>query len=344
MRRVKILAKRGARNIRFVDPTFNANPEFEDIIRRLAAFNRSRRAPIAIFAELRAERVTGHQAALLAAANVREIEVGVQSRDPNVLRAAGRPTNLRRLDAGVACLALAGVRLTVDIMAGLAGQTLRDIRASLRWAAGVPRSDLQFLHALLLPGTALRAHALSNGWVAQSKPPYRVLRTPALSAEAFLRAERYARRLTGRIPDSPTRRFVGRELPDLFEERIAIEVAARDTASPGRQIRRALVLRGDSLFAARSRLAAIVRRAIADEPHVQWQFVLSPRVEEPLDILDSLIEAIDAAPSHLLDRLVFPVDAGPRAARRVFVLLRPGRRYDHAWVRAAEARLRGAFF
>ena len=147
------------------------------------------------------------------------------------------------------------------------------------------------------------------------------------------------------MPDSPTRRFVGRALPDLFAERVVVDVAAgRGDPLPGRKIRRALILRGDNLFGCRSRLLAVARRAMRDEPHVQWQFVLSPAAEEPLDILDDLIDAIDAAPPHLLDRLVFPVDAGPRAARRVFILLRKGRRYDPDWIAAADSALRAAFF
>jgi hypothetical protein len=343
IRRVTVLAGRGATSIRFVDPTFNANPEFDAIVRRLAAFNRGRR--IRFFAELRAETIAPRQAALLAAANVREVEVGVQSRDPAALRAVRRPTNLRRLDAGIALLARAGIRLTVDVMAGLPGQTLRDIRASLRWAAHIPRANVQFLHALLLPGTALRAEASGRGFAAQARPPYRVVGTPTLSADDFVKAERFARRLTGTVPDSPTRRFVGRRLPDLFPERVVLSMDVGFGAPlTGRQIRRALILRGDDLFAVRSRLLAIVRRAVRDEPHVQWQFVLAPAAEEPLDILDDLIDAIDSGPSHLLDRLVFPVDAGPRAARRVFILLRGGRRYDPDWVAAAECALRSAFF
>jgi hypothetical protein len=74
-----------------------------------------------------------------------------------------------------------------------------------------------------------------------------------------------------------------------------------------------------------------------------WQFVVAPRAEEPLDLLDALVGAIRRAPPHIADRYASARTAGLLVSRRVFVRL-PRRRIDPSWVRAAEALLAAAFF
>lgn len=339
IRRVAILVRRGARDIRFVDPTFNANPNFEPIVKGLAEFNR--RGRVRFFAELRGDTVTREQAQWLARANFTEIEVGVQSRDAKVLRAVRRPTRIAALDAGVEALSRAGIRLTLDVMAGLPGQTPGDVRRSVRWACTVARARVQVLQALLLPGTELRRDAERAGIEAQVLPPYRVQRTRTMSAADFAAVEDYARRVTGEIADVPTRRFVGSLLPDLFAKRVTVDAAAwRGGTVPGGAIRCALILRGRDLFSAQGNIVKIIRRAIRDEPHGLWQFVLAPEQEEPLDLLERVTEEIGRFPPHFLDRMVYQSDARRHVARRLFVILRPEFRYDRPWIRAAEEFLR----
>jgi hypothetical protein len=343
LRRVAVLIGRGARDIRVIDPTFNANPAFEEIVRGLAALNRERKARF--FAELRGDTVTREQARLLARANFAEIEIGVQSRDPAVLRAIRRPLRLDALDAGVRFLSRSGIRLTLDVMAGLPGQTGADVRRSVRWAASVPGARVQVLHTLLLPGTELREHARSLGLEAQALPPYRVQATRHMAAAELAAAELEARRITGEVPDVPTQRFVGTDLPDLFAERVAVDVDAwRGGTVPGREARRAVIMRGDDLFARRDTVAGIMRRAMGDEPHALWQFVVSPRGEEPLDLLEAMTAEIVRSGAHFIDRLVPQPEGARHVARRVFILLGRGRRYDARWIRAAAEYLRGNYW
>lgn len=341
--RVSRLRRAGAREIRFIDPTFNANPEFTTILRRLARLNRDR--GLRFFAELRADRVTAAHAALLADANVCEVEVGVQSRDAEVLRRVGRPTDLTALDRGVNALARAGIRLTLDVMCGLPGQSANDVRESLAWASSVRGARVQFLHTLLLPGTPLRAQRRGLRLRAQPRPPYRVLGTPWLAADTVRELQRLAEDRTGEAMDCRTARFVGTRLRGLFRDRTLVLVPgeAPPRRLPGRENRRAMIFRGADLFAHRSALLAWVQRALRREPHVLWQFVLEPRHEEPLDLVDVLVEAIDDAPGHFLDRISIHADGPVRAARRVFVRLRSPAAFTRSWTQAAEDLLRAAF-
>lgn len=343
LRRVRVLRERGAREIRFVDPTFNSNPHFEEILAGLAAMNRRRQ--LRFFAELRAETVTGRQADLLASANFADIEVGVQSRDAAVLRVIRRPTVLSSLDRGIGLLSSRGIKLTVDVMCGLPGQGMPDLARSVRRAAKIRGARVQFLHTLLLPGTELRARKRALGLCGQDRPPYRVISTRVLSAADIVKAENMARRVTGSATDCPTKRFVGTRLPDLFPERVDVPVEKLRSPVPGGESRRAVIIRGDDLFSRRRMICGLVGRAIRSEPHALWQFVLSPSTEEPLDLLDAMIAEIDRFSPGYLDRtVVSPHGCGRRASRRVMILLRPGISYDKSWIRAADEFLSGKFY
>ena len=327
MTRVRTLRKRGAREIRFIDPTFNANPEFRRIVAGLAKLNRSRR--LEFFAELQADRITTEDARLLSAANFCEIEVGVQSRNPETLRRIHRPTHLGRLDLGIRRLARAGILVTVDLMYGLPGQDLREIRQMLNWAARLRGVRVQCLQTLLLPGTELRRDRKRYRLNALDQPPYPVQSTARLSADDLQRAELMVQRKLGILADCPTERFVGRDLPDLFR---------------GSQNRRALFFRGQNLFARRNRILKTIREAVAAEPHILWQFVLEPETEEPLDLLDLMIAELIRFPPLVSDRFLDMHSPGKRASRRVMIHLRPGRKYDSSWQEEAEQLLRKNFF
>ena len=326
LERVRVLRRRGAREIRFIDPTFNANPEFRRIIAGLAKLNRGRR--LEFFAELQADRITPDDARLLAAANFREIEVGVQSRNLDTLRRIHRPTNLERLDRGIRALARAGILVTVDLMYGLPGQDLNEIRNMLDWAAKLRGIRVQCLQTLLLPGTEIRRDQRRFGLRALDRPPYQVQSTASLSAEELRRAEALVQRKLGIIADCPTRRFVGCELPDLFQYS---------------EHRRAMFFKGRNLFARRLDIAARVRKAVSAEPNILWQFVLEPETEEPLDLLDMLVAELNRFPPLVSDRFLDMHSPGRRASRRIFVRL-PDKRFDRAWQTAAEELLRAHFF
>jgi hypothetical protein len=204
---------------------------------------------------------------------------------------------------------------------------------------------VQFLPTLLLPGTSLRRRARALGLRAEPRPPYRVISTPDMGQAELAAAQRLAERAAGRRMDCATRRFVGVGLPDLFSDRhrVPLDAIPRPWALPGCERHRALMFRGRDLFARRETIRRWIRLAIRSEPFALWQFVLEPADEEPLDLLDALIEEIDRAAPHLVDRMTVTPRGRARAARRVMVRLRRGGRHSRSWARAAESMLAGAF-
>lgn len=339
--RVQVLRRRGAREIRLVDPTFNAHPCFEAVVDALARANPKRR--IAFFVEIRADTLTDDQARRLAAAGVAEAEVGIQSTDPAVLRVIRRGTDPDRTLRGIDHLLRHGIRPTIDFMYALPRQGQDDLSRSLAWMERFPAAHPQFLPLLLLPGTELRDRAASLGLTAQRLPPYRVIATDRLSARQLRDVEAEAMCRFGGF-DTPTRRFAGLRLPDLFADRLQVNLDDGSSGDPSRcavSNRQAVMLRGSRLFEKRERIAGIIRRAVRSAPDILWQFVLEPLQEEPLDLLDRLLAEIRRLPSHWLDRLVAPPGKRILAARRLFVRPVRGIAVDREWVDACDDLIAG---
>ena len=250
------------------------------------------------------------------------------------------------LGRGIASLLRHGIRPTLDFMYALPAQDEQDVQRSLDWLVRLGDAiHPQFLPTLLLPGTELRDRARELGLRAQRLPPYRVQATGRLSARGLARVEAWAAERLGGF-DSPTRRFVGVRLPDLFPDRLSVDLesGSKDLRVSARANRQALILTGEDLFARREEIAALIRRCVRAEPHILWQFVLAPAAEEPLDLLDALTGVLRALPGHWLDRLVSPPGGPARlCARRLFVKLPRGKRFDPDWVAEADDFLAACF-
>lgn len=363
--RIRILRDRGAREIRLVDPTFNAHPRFRDLLSAMRRANAD--SGIRFFVELRADTLTEQDAADLAAAHVVEAEVGVQSTDPIVLRCLHRPTRLDRVLDGIERLQRHGIRPTIDFMYGLPHQGLDDIERSLDVLARFPDAHQQFLPTLLLPGTELRNRRHELKLRSQRLPPYRVLATDRFTSRQLAAIETLAEQRLG-VFDTPTRRFVGKRLPDLFAKKglgfrvqgsgiglntehrtlhiehwhLSSDAGFRILSAPSSNCRTVCFV-GDNLYAERTAIMACIRQTVRHEPDVLWQFVLAPQHEEPLDLLEDLVALIRRLPTHWLDRLVSPPGRPRLAARRLFVKLPRGSAFDPGWRVEAEALLADAF-
>jgi hypothetical protein len=333
---------RGAKEIRFVDPVFNANPSFEDILHALRKLNR--KARLRFFAEVQADLLTPDQIHRLAEAGFSEIEVGVQSLDPQVLNWIHRPVRLIPIESNLRLMASEGIRVTIDLMYGLPGQTSQEVRRSLKWAWHFKEANVQCLQTLLLPGTDLRAERRHWGMEADDRPPYGVRSTSTLSQEDIRALEEFMHRKSPL--DCMTDKFVGLAMPDLFKERIPLDLTREQRADriPGITSRRALIFKASSLFVHRKKLLTMVRKAISTEPNILWQFVLQPEQEEPLDLLDDLIGEIRKWPPLWTDRFASVAGWDRISSRRIFLLLKSSGPYSRSWVRAAEALLGDHFY
>ena len=116
-------------------------------------------------------------------------EIGIQSTNPEVLRAIGRRDDVEKSLDNIRQLRDAGrVRLHLDLIAGLPCEDWESFRRSFDTV--FPLADeLQLGFLKLIKGTELRGYAWRNGLLFSPEPPYQVLATPTLS---FLELRRLA--------------------------------------------------------------------------------------------------------------------------------------------------------
>jgi hypothetical protein len=340
--RARTLVQRGAGEIRFVDPTFNAHPAFVEILKSLGRLHRE--TGVRYFAEVQAESLLPREIDLMAGTGFSEVEVGVQSRDTRVLGLIRRPSSPGRQEENLTRMIGNGIPVTLDLMYGLPGQEKQEVLGSIRWAAALRPRRVQCLQTLLLPGTPLREARRRWRILADPLPPYAVHCTDSMPRDDILEIESFLRETSP--GDCMTRRFVGQHLPDLFRERIQVHPEEGQAAAPtpGRSSRRALIFSGWDLFKWRAHILRITEDSVRAEPHILWQFVLHPREETPLDLLEQMVFRLKGLPLHWIDRFASVSARGRIASRRIFVLLHRNARYSRSWVEASERLLGDHFF
>src|SRR5439155_3843747 len=124
-RLVASLRDRGAREVTFLDPTFNHRPEFEPLLDALIEVNAAR--SLSFFAEVRAEGLTPGHARKLARAGFNKLEIGLQSVNVETLRRVKRGGSPDKVAAAAKLLHGEGIELLVDLIVGLPGDTADDV-------------------------------------------------------------------------------------------------------------------------------------------------------------------------------------------------------------------------
>ena len=159
----------GAHEVFLLDPTLNQRKDFADLLRLLARGNPGRR--FSYFGELRAEGITPETARLLKEANFTEVEIGLQSIDPDAQQKMDRKNNLRAFERGVRAIMNEGIHVKVDLIVGLPGDTVESVRRGMHYLRSEGLySDMQVFTLSILPGTAFRLEGLNWDWFISPGP------------------------------------------------------------------------------------------------------------------------------------------------------------------------------
>lgn len=324
---VRHLGEAGAREVVFLDPTFNHRPDFEALLDALAAANPSRR--MTFFGEVRAEGLTAAHAAAMARAGFTKLELGLQSVNKRTLAKVRRGGSPDKVAAVAKLLHAEGLRLVVDLIVGLPGDTAADVLEGIDFleAHGLG-AQAQVFPLAVLPGTAMRAQAEADGLVFDPAPPYLIRHTATMSEaelrETYFEAEA---RLGRRLSESPRPHLVEADDAGAALDVFAVDLdradaeSLRRAAAPGAG-HVALWLSGRDLWAAREPLERVVSARLAVDPHATLDVVLAPSGPFPLDLLDRLRACCEAAtPSYGSRLLAF---RGENAQRRLCVVVREG--------------------
>jgi radical SAM superfamily enzyme YgiQ (UPF0313 family) len=332
--------ERGAREVFLLDPTLNQRKDFADFLRLLAEGNPGGR--FTYFGELRGEGITEATAALLKAANFSEVEVGLQSVGADAMSLMDRKNNLRAFERGVKAMMAEGIRVKVDLIIGLPGDTVESIRNGLRYLheRGFGE-ELQVFNLSILPGTDFRKEANTLGLKHQPRPPYYVLRTPTLGREDLFGLMREAQDLFDIEFDAqpaPILDFAAGDLSSVW--RVHLDDDAVAPPEPRAQAF-TLWLTAGRFDAHRQRAAEMVRRLLDDNPFTTLQVVLEPDVTEagsvPVSLSPAFLEGLLAAclerPTYL-DRFYGLQPGRPNGAKRLIVVLPAAlrERTDPVWL------------
>jgi hypothetical protein len=322
--------ERGAREVFLLDPTLNQRRDFVDFIRLLAEGNPGRQFTYS--AELRAEGITDETATLLRQANFTEVEIGLQSVDRHTQELMNRRVNQKAFLRGAQAMLDAGMRVRIDLILGLPGDTVDSVRRGIELLAGLqPQCQAQIFNLSILPGTSFRHDARQLGLTFQPRPPYYAIRTPTLSMEQMVELMDEAQQAFGIEFDPfppPTLDLPADAAGPQRLCRIDLDRVPGDLP-PASQRAQAMVL---WLRSARFRdhaelAAALIARLLDDNPHTTLQVVLEPTNTTasnvpPLtvELLDTLLAACFRSTSYL-DRFYSLHPSRLMGAKRLVVLL-----------------------
>jgi hypothetical protein len=317
-RLVERLRDRGARQVTFLDPTFNHRPGFAELVDALAEVNADR--SLSFFAEVRAEGLTAEHARKLARAGFTKLEIGLQTVNRATLERVRRGGNPELVARAARMLHDQGIELLVDLIVGLPGDGPEDVARGVDYLLEHGLGDeAQVFPLSLLPGTAMRATAALDGVEFDPAPPYRVRRTATLSGEQIRAALFFAeQRLGRRLDESPRPHLVDAkgDPPDVFH--VDLEAPQPPAAAGAQHV--ALWLEAEDLFARKDAALRAIESRLAVDPYATIDVVLAPRREFPLDLLDLLRARLRSAqPSYASRTLAW---RGEDLQRRVAVSLR----------------------
>jgi radical SAM superfamily enzyme YgiQ (UPF0313 family) len=344
-------AERGVREVFLLDPTLNQRKDFADLLRLLAEGNPGRR--FSYFGELRAEGVTPETARLLREANFTEVEVGLQSIEPDAMKLMDRKNNLRAFERGVRAMLAEGIRVKVDLIVGLPGDTVESVRRGLRYLHdGGLYSDVQVFNLAVLPGTAFRQEAEGLGLTFQPRPPYYVRRTPTLGPADLYGLIEEAQDLFGVEFDAAPPPVLDLENAGGLRRvwRVDLDAAGGGGEPPAGPRAQAftLWLRSADFAGRRLEAAARVRQVLAADPFTSLQVVLDPgEAGEPAEalrsvtpeIVEGLLAVCQERPTYL-DKYYALQPGRPLGAKRLVVLLpvRLRNRLPEEWLAEVGAR------
>lgn len=318
-----------ADEIVLLDPTLNQRRDFDDFLRLLARYNSE--GQFKCFGELRAEGITAGTAQLLKAANFTEVEIGLQSIDPLAQELMDRKNNLKAFERGVRAMLDAGIRVKIDLIIGLPGDTVDSIRRGLAWLheSGLYTS-MQVFNLAVLPGTAFRQEAEMLGLQFQPRPPYYVTETPTLRLDQMLELMEEAQELFGvEFDPLPTPVLEFCEDGDVIDVwRVDLDVAREvqpDGLPAPKRLAQAFTLWFSSadLHAHRDAAAEILVRLLQCNPFTTLQVVLEP-LGDPRRVTPQLLERLlRACYQHTtyLDKFYAVLPGRPKGAKRLIVVL-----------------------
>jgi radical SAM superfamily enzyme YgiQ (UPF0313 family) len=195
------LYRRGARNFKFVDRTFNL--KIDNSVRILQFFldhlpppDAPKHAQLFLHFEVIPDHLPERLRVMLAQfpPGVLQLEVGVQSFNPEVQHTLSRRQDNAATEANLRwLLAHSHAHLHADLIFGLPGEALQSFADGFDRLLAIGPHEIQLGILKRLRGTPITRHTLTHGMVYTCDPPYTVQQTGVVDADTMVRFTHFAR-------------------------------------------------------------------------------------------------------------------------------------------------------
>lgn len=181
-----LLSQKGARIIKFVDRTFNADKQRAlEIFSFISKLETGCTFHFEVAADLLNETLL--EAVSKMPIGRVQFEAGIQSVNPQTLCAVSRKTDLDKAFSAIRRLVSFGnCHVHVDLIAGLPMEQLDTFRQGINRCLMAKPHMLQLGFLKLLKGSKLREESINHGIVFADHPPYEVLRTDSMSYDDLI--------------------------------------------------------------------------------------------------------------------------------------------------------------
>ena len=172
------------KEIYLMDPTFNARPDFRDILKLMVCLREKK--DLRVHTELRSDLLSEGDIQLFKDAGLVSAEVGLQSVNPEVLALAGRSGDPEKVLDKTAELARSGIDVTTGIILGLPGDDPKGFSLTMKRLKETGAfSVIQPFTLAVLPGSDFRRDSGSLGLHYDNRPPYYLYESTTFSAESM---------------------------------------------------------------------------------------------------------------------------------------------------------------
>jgi hypothetical protein len=192
------LIKRGGRNFKFLDRTFNLDTDRAGRIMDffLERVREGGLKDLSVHFEILPSRVPPllrEKLSLFPRGSVR-LEAGIQTLNPRIAKLIGRPADSEKELETLEFLCQKTEALVhADLIAGLPGEDLDSFAVGFDRLWAVRPAEIQLGILKCLPGTPLARHNAAWGMVYAARPPYEVLESSALPKKDLDRIKHFAR-------------------------------------------------------------------------------------------------------------------------------------------------------
>jgi len=185
---LSFLLRQKLRSIYLMDPVFNVNVDrAKEICKFIIKKNKN---SVMFHTEIRAELVDEEMAELFDKANIKYLEIGLQSSKDETLRLINRKLNIKNFVNGINLLKKYDLLTEIQLIVGLPGDTLRSFKKSLKFVLDIEPKVVRVARLQVLPGTKIWCNAKKLGIIYEENPPYYFLKSSSFSFEDAIKTQK----------------------------------------------------------------------------------------------------------------------------------------------------------